>query len=85
MVRCREIFQQKRFTIISQKFHNERALFIAKRNDLDAIAYNASDPLNQGLNKTHFREYFARCKAVLDIYLLNKQPKYLGEKIDLPI
>lgn len=85
VVRCREIFQQTQFTVISQQFHNERALFIAKENDLDVIAYNATNPFRKEINKTQIREYLARCKAVLDIYLLNKQPKYLGEKIDLPI
>jgi len=84
VIRARAIFQQKRFTILSQEFHNYRALFIAHKNDIDAVAYNAA-PVNSLSNKTIYREYLARCKAVLDLYLLNKQPKFLGEKIDINI
>jgi len=85
VVRSKEVFGQKRITIVSQKFHNHRALFIANRRGIDAIAYNAQDiGIRQGL-KTMLREYLARCKAVLDIVLLNKQPKFLGEKIIINI
>jgi len=85
VVRSKEVFGQKRITIVSQKFHNHRALFIANRRDIDAIAYNAKDiDLRFGL-KTMLREYLARCKAVLDIIVLNKQPKFLGKKININI
>ncbi len=85
VVRCREIFQQHKFTIVSQRFHNFRALFIAKAYDLDAVAFDATEPASHKDSKTLLREYLARCKAVLDLYILNKQPKYLGDKIDIEI
>lgn len=81
VVRAKEVFQQERFTIISQAFHNERALFIAKRRGLDAIAYDANLPQTHQHSKVKYREYLARVKAVLDLYVLNKQPKFLGEPI----
>lgn len=85
VVRSKEVFGQKRITIVSQKFHNHRALFIANRRNINAVAYNAHDiDLRFGL-KTMLREYLARCKAVLDIILLNKQPKFLGKKININI
>ncbi len=80
VVRAKKVFQQNQFTIISQKFHNERALFIAHRYGIDAIAYNARDVGVAYGRKTRFREYFAKVKAVLDLYLIRKQPKFLGEK-----
>jgi len=43
VVRCRKIFGQSRFTIISQAFHNQRALFIAQHYGLDAVGFNARD------------------------------------------
>lgn len=80
VVRCKEIFGQDSYTIISQKFHNQRAVFLAKKSGIDAIAFNAKD-VNFGYSKlTYLREYLARTKAVLDIYILNKQPKFLGKK-----
>ena len=32
VIRAKKVFGQDRFTIISQRFHNERALYIAGRN-----------------------------------------------------
>ncbi len=85
VVRSKEIFGQKRITIVSQKFHNQRALFIANHRNIEAIAYNAQDiGLRFGL-KTMLREYLARCKAILDIIILNKQPKFLGKKVNINI
>lgn len=85
VVRCEKIFGQKKFTIISQEFHNERALFIADAKDLECIAFNAKDVPNKYSLKTRLREYFARVKCVLDIYLLHTQPKFLGEKVAINI
>lgn len=84
VVRCKKIFQQQRFTVISQEFHNYRALFIAQRFGLDAIAYNAPHP-SYATPRTTIREYFARAAAVVDLYILNTQPKFLGEKIDINV
>ncbi len=83
VVRCKEVFGQQKFTIISQQFHNERALFIAKRKDIDAVAFNAKDVNLQSGFKTKLREVFARVKVVIDLYVLKKQPKFLGEEIGI--
>ncbi len=80
VVRSKEVFNQQRITIISQKFHNHRALFIANHRGINAVAYNAEDIGVQLGLKTRIREYLARCKAVLDITILNKQPRFLGKK-----
>jgi len=81
VVRSKEVFGQTSITIISQKFHNQRALFLANHRDVKAIGFNAKDvPLSFSL-KVRVREALARCKAVLDIVILNKQPKFLGEKV----
>jgi SanA protein len=80
VVRSKEIFEQNKITIISQKFHNERAIFIAMIKDIDAIGYNAKDVNIRYGFKTQVREYLARVKMFFDI-AVNKQPKFLGEKI----
>ncbi len=41
VIRAKEIFGIKLVTIISQKFHNERAIYLAEQNGINAIAYNA--------------------------------------------
>ena len=84
IVRSNKIFQQKRITVVSQHFHNYRALFIADYYGIDAIAYSAIYP-SQANCKILFREIFARSKAVLDLYFLQTRPKYLGDKIQIRV
>lgn len=80
VVRCREIFGQHAVTIISQPFHNERAVFIARNKGIKAIGFNARDVNKYYGFKTQAREKLARGKMVLDL-IFNKQPRFLGEKI----
>lgn len=83
VVRCREVFGEDSITIISQEFHNQRALFIANKSGVHAIAFNAQEVDKNYSLKTRIREYFARVKCVLDIYILHTDPKFLGEKIKI--
>ena len=82
VVRCKEIFGQNSITIISQQFHNERAIYIAKRKDIEAVGFNAKDVNVHYGFKTRLRERFARVKMVLDL-IFGKKPKFLGEKIEI--
>lgn len=81
VIRVKEIFGQTKVTIISQQFHNQRAVFLARKNNIEAIAYNAKTPWYSPRMK--LREYLAKCKAMLDIYVLKTSPKFLGEKIEI--
>lgn len=81
VVRCHKIFGQKSFTIISQLFHNQRAVFIASTKGLDAVGFNARNVSTRYGLKVMMREYLARVKAVLDIYVLRKKPKFLGPAV----
>ena len=83
VIRAKEVFGQSSFTIISQKFHNERALVQARHYGIDAIAYNADDViLGYPWIKVQCRERLARVKLYLDL-LTGKQPKFLGEKVNI--
>ena len=68
--------------VISQKFHNERAIYLAEQKGLYAIGYNAEDLSIKHALKVHIREYFARVKVFIDL-ALNTQPKFFGEKIEI--
>lgn len=81
MVRAKEVFGLDTVMVVSQRFHNERAVFIARENGLVAYGYNASPPLYQNTFKVKTRELFAKVKCFLDVYILSTRPKYLGEKI----
>ena len=85
IVRSKEIFGQDSITIITQTFHSYRALFISDRVDVNAVAIVATEPDTEKALQVYIREYFARTKAVLDLYLLNTEPKHLGEKEPLKI
>ncbi len=80
VVRAKEIFDTDNFLIITQKFHCERALFIAKSHDINARCIAVSGPTHHSGMKVRIREVFARAKAILDLYIIGAQPKFLGPK-----
>jgi len=72
IVRANKVFDLQSFTLISQKFHNERALYQANHLDLDIkdpIAFNAESPRSAMALITYAREYLARVKLFLDIFM----------------
>ncbi len=82
MVRAKEVFGQENITVISQQFHNERAVYIAEKRGLNAIGFNAKDVnLRSGI-KVKTREYLARVKVFADL-VFSKQPHFLGEQIEI--
>ena len=83
VIRAKEVFGQQAFIVVSQQFHNERAVFIAGKKGIDAFGYNAADvSFRRGGLVTHVREWGARCKVFLDL-LFGKKPHFLGEPIDI--
>jgi SanA protein len=70
IVNANKVFGLKSFTIISQEFHNERALYQAEHLGLDVEnlqAYNAKMPKSRRAYLTTIREYFARVKMFWDL------------------
>ncbi|MDG5492670.1 vancomycin high temperature exclusion protein [Psychroserpens sp. SPM9] len=82
VVRAKAIFGQESITIISQQFHNERALYLASHNAINAVAFNAKDVSGRYGLKVQLREYLARAKASSDI-LFNVEPKFFGDPIEI--
>lgn len=82
VIRAKEIFGQSSFVIISQKFHNDRAVYLAIKNGIDAIGFNAKDVDRIMGFKTNCREKLARVKAYLDT-LFKVRPKFLGERVEI--
>lgn len=83
IVRAGEVFGQASLTIISQKFHNERAIFIAQHKGIDAIGFNAREVVAPEGFVTGFREHLARVRTILDVYLLDTPPRFLGDRIEI--
>jgi SanA protein len=83
-VRVREIFGQTDITVISREFHNQRAIFIALHRGVDAIGFSAPavDAYNSFLTKC--REAIARAYMLLDLFVIRREPRSLGETVIIP-
>ena len=75
VVRCKEVFNQDKITIVSQNFHNARALYIGNHEGIEAIAFAAQDVPDGYSFRTLIREYMARPYAILDVYFIRPQPE----------
>lgn len=83
IVRCKEIFGQSKIVIVTQPFHCYRAIFISKYFGIDAVALHTDTEFSK--SSVYMREYFARAKAVLDLYVFKTEPRHLGNKEPLTI
>ena len=82
LLRAEAIFDLKDYIIVSQKFHLERALFIAGAKGQKVIGLVAKDiPGTAAAYRMKVREYLARAKAFLDVYILDTKPKFDGKKV----
>lgn len=81
IIRAKYVFQAEPMTIISQRFHCERALFIAKFHQIDAICFAADQPPTAYF--TRIRESFARLLMLWEV-IIEKSPRFLGEPEPLP-
>lgn len=82
ILRCKEVFGEDKITVISQQFHNERALYIAQHKGMEALGFNAETVSAKVGLKVYIREYLARVKMVLDL-ITNKQPRFYGPTIEI--
>ncbi|HEY3388277.1 MAG TPA: ElyC/SanA/YdcF family protein [Prolixibacteraceae bacterium] len=83
VVRGKEVFGQDKFTIVSQAFHNQRAVFIARNKGIEAIAFNTEASPGPLALKLWIRELGARMLVMVDM-VTSKQPHFLGEKVIIP-
>ena len=68
IAKMRDVYCQDSITIISQEYHNERALYLAKHLGIDAIAFNAKTPgQHTSWWRNRGREVLARVKLFIDV------------------
>ena len=83
VIRADAVFGQRKFIIISQTFHCERAIYLARHLGLECYGFAADIPLTRRqLLRRWIREVPARVNAVLDV-LSDRQPKFYGARIDM--
>ena len=83
VLRARDIFGQEGYIVVSQKFHNERAVYLARAHGIPAYGFNARDVATRAGLKTRLREYGARIKMFIDL-ATGRQPRHGGGRITLP-
>lgn len=85
LVRAREVFGVSRLIVVSDGWHLPRALFLAGRASVDATGFSSAEVPWKWSARTRIREWFSRVKAVADVCLLRTKPKFLGERVTLPL
>ena len=83
VVRAHEVMGQTSFTIISQRFHAARAVYIGTGRGLDVVGYCAADASGPVLLSSRMREYGARMMAMWDLNIWNTQPRFLGQPVEI--
>lgn len=76
IIRAKKVFNCQELIIVSQKFHNQRAVYAAREHGIDAVGYNAQDVQSKN-NFTHYREIVSKFVMILDIHVLHTKPKFL--------
>ena len=85
VARMQEVFGLQRGTVITQRFHAYRAVFIGRKLHMNVVGFVAPMVNGSGSFSSSVREVLARFKAVLDLFLLGTQPKFLGEPVQIEL
>ena len=78
VLRAKMVFGLTNFTIVTEEFHCPRSVWIARRHGLDVVAFAAPDLSARWSARVKMREALARVWCAVDLYLLNRQPKFSG-------
>lgn len=82
VVRAQKVFGQKRFTVVSQRFHNERAIHIGRRLGVDVVGLNAKEVVGRLAVRTKWREKAARVNLIYE-EIFGAEPHFLGEPVTI--
>ena len=85
VVRAKAVFGQQQVTIVTDDFHANRAVFLARHAGLDAVAFCSNMVPIRYSAKTRLREVVARLKAVADVFVLHTGPHFLGNPVAIKI
>lgn len=81
VLRAPQILGQSRFTIVTEEYHSYRAVFLARFHRLDAVAYCPAELPWLESPRTRVREYLARVKALLDLYVLHTKAALSAQRL----
>lgn len=84
VVRAKEVFGLTRVIVVSQHFHNVRAVYLARARGLEAYGFDAAEVRGAGATWVKLREVASRFVAVLDVRVLGTEPRWGGPPEPLP-
>ncbi|WP_438766649.1 SanA/YdcF family protein [Kushneria sp. TE3] len=84
LARSRDVFGVSSVTLVSQRWHLPRAVFIARYLGLDARGCATRERSMFDDRWMWAREVLARVQIVMDLYLFDRRPYFLGPGIVLP-
>lgn len=82
VIRANKVYGLKNFLVVSQKFHNQRAVYLARKYKISANGFNAKDVTAYWGIKTKLREILARNKVFIDM-IFKSPPSYSGETVNI--
>ena len=83
MYRAQYIFGIKEAVIITQRFHVNRSVYLAKKFDIKAVGLVADRRGYIYIRQYRLREKLARVKAWVEAVILRPLPSYLGDPIPI--
>lgn len=83
MVRARRVFQVESAVVVTNRFHLDRAVFLARSQGIQVQGVVADKRGYEDAAYNEQREFAARCKAVLNVYLLRPDPAFLGQPVPI--
>jgi SanA protein len=87
VLRARDVYGQKRLVIVSQRFHLDRALFLARRAGIEAWGLEARDVDTPYSVFTELRRYPSALRAYYDVWTdapVRESGKKIAIGVDLP-
>lgn len=81
VVRMEAVFSVKDYVIVSQGFHVARAIYLGRAFGQTPLGFVADGGDEDREFRVRAREVLARAMAVIDVNLLGRKPKFLGEPV----
>jgi len=82
MYRAKVIFKVKRMVIVTQRYHQYRALYTAKGFGIESFGFSSDQQIYSGQASRDFREFLARNKDFIQM-LVKPEPTFLGPSIPI--
>lgn len=81
VLRFKQVFGQGAGIVVSQRFHNSRAIYVARHHGIALVGYNAQDVGRYSGLKVRLRELASKFFCVLDVHVFKTRPRHLGRAV----